>query len=310
MASSKFSGYKENFLKKPVPLPDFSSRMDDVAVVDEEPVLDYFNYSLVLSASRRFPYFTASNIDGNLFKKAPRKDNWRVDKRAGEFQWGPELYRADKSDFDKGHMVKREDVQWGFSIAIASKAADSTFYYSNAVPQHAKLNQQIWRSLEDYILHTETRENGLKICNFTGPVLGRKDPVFVTEVDGQMIQIPILFWKVIVYPKSDGKLYRAAFLMSQSSLLKKHGIVKEVATRESVSEEDRLFMEFEEAETYQVNVSTVEKLTGLTMPEATDTYTDDRSLKLILEEIDVQESMRESANVYAQLGFRISGITL
>jgi endonuclease G, mitochondrial len=60
-----------------------------------------------------------------------------------ELQGCPELYSTAHCDFDKGHMVKREDVQWGHSIAVASKAADSTFFYTNAVPQHAKLSQQI-----------------------------------------------------------------------------------------------------------------------------------------------------------------------
>jgi endonuclease G, mitochondrial len=304
-----FTGYKTAFLPGAIELPDYSSKEGDVVDVEDGQVLNYMNYSVVLSSSRKFPFFTASNIDGQLFKKAPRNDNWRVDDRAAEFQWGPELYRAEKSDFDRGHMTKREDVQWGHSIAIARKAADSTFFYSNAVPQHAKLNQQIWRSLEDYVLHTETRENGLKICVFTGPVLGKNDPVFVTPVNDEKIKIPILFWKVIYFPKSDGKIYRVGFMMSQSSLLKANGIVREMV-REAITDEDRLFLNFEEADTYQVNISTIEKLTGLVMPVGIDVFVDERSIKLILEEIDVRESLKESANIFAQIGFTIKGISL
>jgi len=170
-----YFGYQKNFLSKPVPLPKLSkSQEDDLAPVkdNDDATANYINYSVQLSASRRFPFFSASNINGKLFRKLSREDKWRIDERVHkEHQWGPELYRAQKSDFDRGHMTKREDVQWGHSVMAATKAADSTFFYSNAVPQHARLNQRIWRLLEDYILHAETKEHGLKICVFTGPVL-------------------------------------------------------------------------------------------------------------------------------------------
>jgi endonuclease G len=313
---SLYNGYETGFIgkNKKVLLPELNKKQqEDLAPVQDKAdgIADYINYSIALSKSRRFPYFTASNIDGGLFRKVSRQDNWRRDDRiAAEHQWGNELYRSEKSDFDRGHLTKREDVQWGESIAAASKAADSTFYYSNSVPQHARLNQRIWRLLEDYILHTEARENGLKICVFTGPVLSRKDPKFVTEVAGRVIQIPTLFWKVVVFPKSDDNLYRAGFMMSQESLLRDNDIVESFRdlTLETLTEEDDLFLEFEEADTYQANISTIEKLSGLKMPEAIDIYKDKRSVKLMLKEIDVRlESLDEAAK---QLGFEIQGIML
>lgn len=289
-----------------------SNQLADLAPVNgnEESIAEYINYSLKLSASRRFPYFTATNIDGTLFKKVPRKDNWRFDKRIQKsHQWGPELYKAEFSDFDKGHMTKREDVQWGDNVSIAREAADSTFYYTNAVPQHASLNQKIWRSLEDYILHIETKEKGLKVSVFTGPVLGNKDPFFVTKVDDEQIRIPLLFWKIVYYVKSDEKLYCAGFLMSQSSLLFTNEIIEE-DTSESFQDEEELFMEFKAANTYQVNINTIKRLSQLEFPKAIETYENDKKIELILEEIDVEESLRESTNEEALLGFRIPNIRL
>ncbi len=314
-----YIGYMADFLDsdQPVPLPQLNkAQLNDLAAVDQsaDSLLNYVNYSLQLSSSRRFPYYTATNIDGSLFKKAPRKDRWRRDDRLHrEHQWGQELYSADMSDFDKGHMTKREDVQWGDSIAFASLAADSTFYYTNAVPQHALLNQRIWRSLEDYILHTEAKDNGLRISVFTGPVLSKRDPWFVTKVKGQAIQIPTLFWKVVMFKKSDGKIYRVGFLMSQASLLFEHAIVQEDklerVTPEAVAE-DQLFMEFEGADTYQVNVATIEKLTKMKLPDGEEPFTDDRKIELILDEVDVRESLKESADIFTQMGFRIPNLAL
>jgi endonuclease G, mitochondrial len=313
---SLYRGYSDKFIGsgKKVSLPKLqAAQQKDLAPVKgkKENLADYVNYSVALSVSRRFPYFTASNIDGKLFRHIKRKDNWRIDERIDpKHQWGKELYSAAKSDFDRGHMTRREDVQWGPDDAVAITAADSTFYFTNSVPQHANLNQKTWRLLEDYILHKETEESGMKVCVFTGPVLSKKDPQFVTKIKGEKVQIPTLFWKVVVFPKSDGKIYRAGFMMSQESLLRDNKIVESIRdlTLESLEDEDKLFLEFEAADTYQTNIDNIEQLTGIKMPAAIDIYKDKRPLKLMLKEIDISlESLDESGN---ELGYEIEGLVL
>jgi endonuclease G, mitochondrial len=306
-----FSGYSELFLDQPVPLPRLTTdQQADLAPVQgtTDHLARYANYSVALSRSRKFPFFTASNIDGGLFKKASRSNNWRKDPRIeASHQWGSELYSADHSDFDKGHMVKREDVQWGNTQVEAQQGADSTFFYTNAVPQHARLNQQIWADLEDYILHTESVGEQLKISVFTGPVLGLADPEFVTDVKDQTVRLPILFWKVVVFTRRDGTLCRVGFLMGQKTLLTKHGIVRP-SVLEVVTEQDDLFLKFEEADTFQVNLATIETLTGITMPIAEDLYRDDRPIQLITEVVDTTQESFDPAGEY--LGFRIPNLVL
>ncbi len=308
MISEKlFQGYDEKFISnQTVSLPKLSQEQSaDLAFGDEgNDVIKYINYSLQQSASHKFPFYTATNVDGIQFKKVPRKDNWRKDKRLSkEFQLGKELYSAPKSDFDKGHMTKREDVQWGETLGIALNAANSTFYYTNAVPQHKDLNRDIWRSLEDYILHTETRQSELRICVFTGPVLSSSNPYFVTPINGKQIQIPSLFWKVVVFQKEDGNLYRVGFMMSQNKLLQENHIIEELES------DDQLFMQFKDSDTYQVNISLIEEITGLEIPTAIDSYTDTRNTKLVLEEIDIDPDL-ESDSLEYQLGFSIQNLTL
>lgn len=308
MISEKlFQGYDEKFIsKQTVPLPNLSQEQNDDLVSDDEgnKVIKYINYSLQQSASHKFPFYTAANIDGLQFKKVPRKDNWRKDTRLSkELQFGKELYSAPKSDFDKGHMTKREDVQWGETLGIALNAANSTFYYTNAVPQHKDLNRDIWRSLEDYILHTETKQNELRICVFTGPVLSVLNPYFVTPIDGKQIQIPSLFWKVVVFQKEDGNLYRVGFMMSQNKLLQENQIIEELES------EDQLFMQFKDADTYQVSISLIEDITGIEIPKAIDSYTDTRNTKLVLKEIDIDPEL-ESDSIELLLGFSIGNIRL
>lgn len=308
MISEKlFQGYNEKFISnQTVSLPKLSQEQNDDLVSDDEgnKVIKYINYSLQQSASHKFPFYTATNIDGLQFKKVPRKDNWRKDTRLSkEFQMGKELYSSSKSDFDKGHMTKREDVQWGETPGIALNAANSTFYYTNAVPQHKDLNRDIWRSLEDYILHTETKRNEIRICVFTGPVLSSSNPYFVTPINGKQIQIPSLFWKVVVFQKEDGNLYRVGFMMSQNKLLLENHIVEELES------DDKLFMQFKDADTYQVNISLIDEFTGLEMPKAIDSYTERRSTKLILEEIDIDPDL-ESDSLESFIGYNIKNLKL
>ena len=84
-----YNGYQPTFLgsKLAVSLPTLTDdQRKDVAPVagTTDNVAHYVNYSAVISKSRRLPYFTAANIDGTLFKRVTRKDNWRKDPRVAE----------------------------------------------------------------------------------------------------------------------------------------------------------------------------------------------------------------------------------
>ncbi len=265
----------------------------------EDYYLEYSNYSVLQSPFRKFPYYTAANIDGALFKSIKRKDlfsgsdSWKKDDRIPEaHQLGQELYGAIRSDFDKGHLTKREDVQWGRDEEVAKKAAISTFYYTNAVPQVDRLNRGVWRRIEDYILHHEVVKQSLKISLITGPLLLDTDPDFVTDVGNETIQIPTLFYKVVYYIR-EGELYRTGFLTSQKELLRRRRIVNPVVRGEVLESHD-LFQDFKDAETYQVRVSFIENLGGLTFQDAKESYIENTPEELILDEIDVRSEPLET----------------
>ncbi len=288
----KFNGFQEDFLDKKVKLPTLPSRFKGkIAEVDasfgKDNILKYQNYSVLQHKERRLPIYSAANIHGDALTEAITRakvgNYWRLDPRIKrDHQWALKLYQADKSDFDKGHMTKREDVQWGKDLEEAKVGAKSTFYYTNAVPQAAKLNQRWWRSLESYIIDKIWKEKvekkGLegderlvkRISMFTGPVLLEEDPVFVTKVDEQEVQIPTIFWKVIYYTSKFGKLYRVAFVMGQEDVLKDNGIVKDVSSKGGLGEDDfeeeteTFFSQFKKMPASQVPVAMIEELTGLT----------------------------------------------
>lgn len=231
--------------------------------------LDYIHYTSVMNKRRRLAFFTAVNIDGDQWQDNSRDGDWNEDPRIkNEDQLGKKLYSAKKSNFDRGHLVRREDPEWG-DKATSLKAGENTFWFPNCTPQHEKLNRKIWAELEANILHLGADEQNLKVNVFTGPVLAETDGTFVTKVDGQDIQIPNLFWKIVVWTKSNGKAYAVGFIMSQEKFLIDGGIIKKPLVinkkkLKKIGDEDIFeHLQFKDGKTYQVKIEEIEKLTGL-----------------------------------------------
>lgn len=247
---AKHFGYKPGFLGSgfSVPLPQIpESLADDVASGTSGDELKYTHYSLKMSISRRLPIFSAVNIDGAQSKRLGRKDRdyeaadvWSYDPRIdAELQLGPEVY--DKTDFDYGHMVRREDPVWG-DDNIARMANDDSFFMTNCTPQHKDLNERTWASLENAILDA-ARKNQKKVSVLTGPVLTPHDPVVLD------VQVPTAFWKIVAYVEK-GKLVAHGFMEFQTRL------VADLKIRESLPG-------VEKAAEYQVPIREIARLTAL-----------------------------------------------
>src|SRR5829696_1295249 len=132
-----------------VPLPRLTGIALDT-VYNNGEVFDYVYYSLVMSGARSTAFFTAHNLDGqHKVQLGSARVSWKLDDRLGNNQIGPEAY--EDNDWDKGHLVRREDMCWG-PIQLARAANDASFYYPNAAPQHANFNQDEWKYLEDWVL--------------------------------------------------------------------------------------------------------------------------------------------------------------
>ena len=175
--------------------------------------LKYVHFSIMMSKSRKMPYFTAVNIDGNsLVRPRRERDVWRFDPRIPQSaQLGNELYRG--NNLDRGHQVRRLDPVWGEDDE-AMQAQEDTFHYTNSCPQHALLNQgrTQWAGLEDYILDNTDRRN-LKVSVFTGPVLNESGVSYRGSL------IPEEYWKVVVNVQADGKLSATGYVLSQGQFL-------------------------------------------------------------------------------------------
>jgi endonuclease G len=268
--------------------------------------LRYTHFSIVMNKSRKFAFFVATNIDG--FKwNAEVKDRITFAKDRNildEHQIGDELYDFYKSvsnnDFDKGHIAKFQDPQWG-DLTTVKKAADETMKYSNCVPQHHTLNRGAWKSLEDYIVKKFTKDNGAdgrKVSVFAGPVLLKSDPYYIDLIDGKPLQIPCHFYKVVVYRNKKDKLSAVAFIMSQENILREHNFVVDEkqdvrgvkVTRETADVD--FFEDFKTGEPYQVRIDFVEQVTGLkfSLNKVVQPYTKKESTKIIYKRVEVPVS--------------------
>ncbi|RYZ31123.1 MAG: DNA/RNA non-specific endonuclease [Chitinophagaceae bacterium] len=303
------AGYDANFLaglKLSLPKLTASQKRQRAPVLSKPRTFEiqYTHFSIVQNKARKFAFYTATNIDGTTWK-ASVKDSLEFKKEtaiAPEFQTGNELYEIHKSqtanDFDKGHITKFQDPQWGDDPTIEKAAAD-TMKFVNCVPQHQKLNRGAWKSLEDYIVKKFTRKtgvNGLKISVFAGPLLLKTDPFYIDKINGQPFQIPCYFWKLIVYPNKQNQLSAVSFLMSQRNLLLKSGFVvtKKKEVRKGLAVERDFFSDFTSGEPYQVSVPFLEETTGFSFGVSAlqQPYTKTDATELIFKRIEVPITSR------------------
>lgn len=228
-------------------------------------------------------------------------DDFRIDRRIDpEHQMGREFYEKQKVPgfpdprardriarmFQKGHIIMRGDPAWG-QREMALAAEDDTFFYTNAAPQLGFFNQGSderrpgskgklrWRAVESYVLRNAvtTRE---RVCAFAGPVF-HDNPVkdgagkMMREADPvyRGMQVPMLFWKIVVWADDDRGLRSVALLADQLPVLRKltNGVPEALDFHAEALEigPERFdeLAELQRVEEYLSTVTEIEALTGL-----------------------------------------------
>jgi endonuclease G, mitochondrial len=253
-------GFQVDFLKKgnkatQVNLPTMSKGLESKASPLLEPaktnkhVLHYHNYSLVMHAKRRFAIYTAANVRfDQRYEMSRPADVWRTDPRIDpDHQVTNFYYRGNK--FDRGHLTRREDLEFGGTPIDALRSAADTCHWTNCTPQHEKFNQnkELWQGIERYLLEERILHGQFHTQVITGPVLEEDDPVYD---DFPNIQYPVRFWKVIAALDAKGKLFATAYILDQSDVIAQFGI-------------EATEVPFGAYKTYQVKIKEIERLTGL-----------------------------------------------
>jgi len=188
-----------------------------------------------MSKSRRLCHYSAVNIDGHQPRREKRA-SWRFDPRIGHDEQTSGRVYGNEPKFARGHMTRREDPVWG---ASAARGNTDSMHMTNAVPQMQPFNAGIWLGLEDYALD-HARDDAMKICVITGPVLREQDPVRFG------VQIPVNFWKMVAFIHDEtGEPCATGYTLSQEGFLREEEFV------------------FGQHETAQVPLSAIEAMAGV-----------------------------------------------
>jgi endonuclease G len=233
------TGYDSKFIDSDIsiPMPEPADRGVVARTKTGDSVLNYQNFSIVMHAKRRLALFTASNVTAEANLKRPEADRdytrkglsglgkndpeqWFLDPRLDEvYQLSDFFYNRDGGAFDKGHIVRREDVAWGKTYNLLRRANGDTYHVTNCSPQVAAFNRSNlgddnWGRLKNHVLKSAATE---RYCQFAGPVLDPKDDVFVGKIGkGALVRVrtPSRFWKVIVSRTASG-VASYGFLLEQ-----------------------------------------------------------------------------------------------
>lgn len=222
---SECKGYDPSFLGVKVLLPKPKKKiLKEIATLINNPKeyeLKYYNYSVIFNAVRKMPLISAVNVEGSKdlrLDNSKRNDDWLRDVRIDlDCQLTDKFYK--KSDFDKGHMARFEDANWGKTAEIANQNGVYTCFYTNACPQKPDLNRKgenAWGRLEKAILEKGIKKetgNQARITVFNGPIFDN-----VVDKVYRGIYIPMSFFKIVLWFNDNNQLKATAFRLSQEHL--------------------------------------------------------------------------------------------
>jgi endonuclease G, mitochondrial len=226
-------GYDSGYLGLEVPMPTVSDpgaiapRLDGLT----DTALHYHHFSVVMHRTRRLAAFTAANVDGAATAKMPEpfrsygRDDltglgdspeiWITDDRvAPKYQLPDRFYENDRKAFDKGHIVRLDDVAFGANYDEVCAAVRDSLHATNCSPQVERFNRHgTWRALERTI---EKQVTNARYSLFAGPIFAADDPLFDGHDDeGKVsIPIPVRYWKLVLLTEN-GSLAAYAFVLKQ-----------------------------------------------------------------------------------------------
>ena len=202
----------------------------------KQRVLKYHHYSLVMHENRRLAMWTAANVnyDPNTRWRSREEfgtDTWKGDPRlAIEQQLEDIEFYAPAKKFDRGHIVRRDDVAWGETMKEEEFGNSDSFHWTNCTPQHEEFNRDmfqyngLWGQVENHI----AKQAGYlqnRLILLAGPVLDNNDPQrdFGADIE---VQIPLVFWKVVVAVEdvqTAPTLRAYGFLLDQTEAIEEYG---------------------------------------------------------------------------------------
>jgi endonuclease G, mitochondrial len=90
---------------------------------------------------------------GDRYLMGRQSDVWRIDQRIPQADRVGEFYYA-RNKFDRGHLTRREDLEFGKTPELALGSAGDTCHFTNCTPQHAGFNRgrEILQGIDRHVL--------------------------------------------------------------------------------------------------------------------------------------------------------------
>lgn len=148
-------------------------------------------YAGLYDPAERTPLWIAEHLTKSSFAKNAERDQL-------DFIQDPDIPSGalplptdyQYSGYDKGHLAPAADFR------SSQAAMNSTFQFSNAVPQTPESNRRIWKQLEDATRMIAQRRGSIYVI--TGPIYSKLPRM---KLKGR-VSIPDAIFKILIDPKS------------------------------------------------------------------------------------------------------------
>lgn len=161
------------------------------------------NYSLLFSIEHRQPLWVAYPLYDHCMGGVKRTNKWDYDRIiAPQFQPNLKDAYVGSPQQSRGHMLASS------SRTSSRKLNETTFYYTNMIPQVQALNGGAWNGLETREQAWAKNQRYDTLYVVCGPVLPINDIQTVTDRNRNPITIPTHSYKVLLHKEiSTGKWY-------------------------------------------------------------------------------------------------------
>lgn len=147
------------------------------------------NYFLLYDTQLHLAHYVAYPLYKDLMGSG-RYDKWQYDASIPS-QFQPNLKKSYEGEYARGHQIASADRNANPTLC------NTTYYYSNMVPQNQKHNGGIWSNLENQV---RTLANGVDtLYVVTGVGFDNTNYKYTRDNSGMACPIPDYFYKVVVW---------------------------------------------------------------------------------------------------------------
>lgn len=166
------------------------------------------NYFLLYNTQLHLAHYVAYPLYNKMLKGVSRVDDYQYDPMISR-QFQPNLSGAYRG-YSRGHQIPSADR------LLSRGDNQSTFYYSNMVPQNQTHNGGIWSNLENHVRSLAKSVDTLYVV--TGVGFDDTSYTYTTDKSGMSCPVPDYFYKVVAWKDNQGRWHTKAWSIPHEPL--------------------------------------------------------------------------------------------